>query len=285
MFSHRFSRAAGIAVMASVFLACSLPSFAPTGTGGKALAAEQYAVVMSGRFSGVGVTAFVDRNVVHSWLPEGLQPAEHCPYEKHPVIILFGIQRDLVRTKRWSYELMYTRNGKYFFETFVAVPYLKLRDHPNREPVFHFARVYLNNTKATRQGIRGFGWRKVLTTISVGQRRYKVFLDSEEPVLEAEPGYNRLEEVEANNESLVQIQQMLSQPLVLKHQGVFDVYSFDMHFESATVKSLPSRVQLREGFMPNLAAMNESFAGINEQRFGAFHIDCRFTKAPLDATE
>ena len=78
---------------------------------------------------------------------------------------------------------------------------------------------------------------------------------------------------------------MLSQPLVLKHRGAFDIYTFDMNFQSATVLSLPSQFQLREGFMPKLEAMNANIRGINQSDFGTFHIDSRFVKAPLHLTE
>jgi len=282
MFTRLPQRLPGIFATASVFLACILSSVEWTGSGGRTLAGGGCPVVMSGRFSGVGVTMFVDREVVQSWLPAGLLLHERCPYEEHPVVILLGEQRDLVRTKARSYGLMYTRKGRYYLETFVAVPYLKLKDHAYREPVFHFVRVYLNHARATRQGIRGFGWPKIHTAIRGGKHRYRVFGSCSRTILDARPDWSQVEAADPRNASLEQIRRMLSQPLVLKHHGAFDVYSFDMHFDTATVKSLPSRFQLRRGFMPRLEAVEANFPGINAADFGAFHIDCRFVKAPLN---
>jgi len=282
MFLHLLRHLPGVVVTASVFLACNRPCVDLGGADGRTFANEGCPVVMSGRFSGVGVTILVSREVVQSWLPAGLLTHEQCPYEEHPVVVLFGKQRDLVRTKARPYKLMYTRNGKYYFETFVAVPYLKLKVHPYQDPVFHFVRVYLDNARAARQGIRGFGWPKIHTAICGGKHRYRVFRNSSQAILEARPDYGQLEPADLENDSLEQIRQMFSQPLVLKYQGAFDVYSFDMHFETATVKSLPSRFQLRKGFMPRLEPVDENVPGINQQDFGAFHIDCRFVKAPLN---
>jgi len=231
--------------------------------------------VLSADFSGVAATFFLDRDLVESWLPPGLRLAEECPFEDHPVIILFGTQRDLTRQK-WL--TLKPRWGRCYLETFVAVPYLKLQHCQNGKPVFHFVRAYLNNMPATTQGIKRFGWPKICTPIHAGGREYRILRGTRGAVFEADTDYGKLKAVDSNNESLRQIQQMLSQTLVLRHRGRLDRYRFNFHFNTARISPAATRIQLREGFMPGLDPTEVAIAGIDEADFGAFAIQCRFTK-------
>jgi len=231
--------------------------------------------VLSADFSAVVATFFLDRNLVESWLPPGLRLAEDCPFEDHPVIILFGTQRNLTRHK-WL--ALRPRWGRCYRETFVAVPYLKLQHCPNGKPVFHFVRVYLNNMPATTQGIKRFGWPKICTPIHAAGREYRVLRGIRGAVFEADTHYAEMKPVDRNNKSLRQIRQMLSQTLVLRHRGCLDRYRFNLHFETARISPVATRIQLREGFMPGLDPTEVAVAGIDEADFGAFAIQCRFTK-------
>ncbi len=234
--------------------------------------------VMSERFTGVAVTLFLDKRVVESWLPEGLSLAE-SPYAGHPVIVLYGTERGLARHKRIT---VYPRFGRCFHETFVAIPYLRLQGCEGMEPVFHFVRVYLDSARGTNQGIRRFGWPKICTPIDAQGGSYRILGGPTGSLLEGRADCDRAEPVPADCASLGEIREMLSQPLVLKHRGCFDRYDFDLHFDSATIRSVPAEVRIHEGFMPGLGPTTVKTPGIKRQAFGAFSIDCRITKTPCE---
>ncbi len=239
--------------------------------------ADEPSVIMTGRFTGVGVTFFVDRDLVQSWLPRGLVVADDCPFEKHPMVILYGTQRELARHKRTTW---YPRYGDYYLETFVAIPYLRIRNSRIDEHVFHFVRVYLNSRGATNQGIRLFGWPKIFSEIAKGGGRYQIERTNGGRLFNAWTDYSELEPPDPANQSLAEIREMFSQTLVLKYEGKFDRYSFDLNLDGAVIRSVPATVQVHRGFMPNWGAIRHESPGVNHAEFGSFRIDCRFRKAP-----
>lgn len=172
--------------------------------------------VLSGTFSGMVVTLFMPKDVVRTWLPSGLQLAKECPYAEHPVVILFGSIDDLAREKVVTVKLCF---GRHYLEAFIAVPYLQFEQTPQAKPVFHFVRVYSDSKRGTVQGIRKYGWPKILTPIDTTEGTYRISREGFGPVLAAEMEYARLKPIEAANRSWKQIQEMLSQPMVLKHEG------------------------------------------------------------------
>jgi len=240
---------------------------------------ERRPEILSGEFSGMVVTWFLPRPLVESWLPQGLRLAKECPYPGHPVIVLFGSIDDLTREKVVTVK---PRFGRHYLETFVAVPYLKLDQWPKAEPVFHFVRVYSDSARGTTQGIRRYGWPKLLSPIQTSDESYLISSEGVGTLLAAKMDSSRLKPVSPTNRSLVQIREMLSQPLVLKHDAYYHRYSFNFHFESASILSIPVDLEVREGFMPQMPPRKGKVAGIEETDFGAFHIQCRYTKAPLD---
>ena len=234
--------------------------------------------VMSERFTGVAVTLFLDKRVVESWLPEGLSLAE-SPYADRPVIVLYGTQRGLARHKRIT---IHPRFGRSFHETFVAIPYLRLQGCAGQEPVFHFVRLYVDSPRAASQGIRRFGWPKICTAIDVQDQTYRILGGPTGSLFEGRADCDRAEPVLPECASLGEVREMLSQPLVLEHRGSLDRYDFDLHFDSATIRSVPAEVRIDEGFMPGLGPRTVKTPGINREAFGAFSIDCRITKTPRD---
>ena len=234
------------------------------------------AEIMSGSFSGMVVPLFLPPAVVRSWLPPGLQLASECPYKSHPVIVMFGSIDDLAREKLVTVK---PRFGRHFLETFVAVPYLRLEAAPRSGPVFHFVRVYTDSLKGTTKGIRQSGWPKIYTPIATTDETYRIMPEGAGTVLGAQMDYARLKPVDTGNHSLRQIEAMLAQPLVLRHEGVYNLYTFDFHFQKATLTSMPVTLEIREGFMPQLAPMKGKMPGIADSDFGAFHLACRYTKA------
>ena len=172
--------------------------------------------VLSGTFSGMVVTLFMPKDLVRTWLPSGLQLAKDCPYAEHPVVILFGSIDDLTREKVVTVK---PRFGRHYLETFIAVPYLQLEQTPQAKPVFHFVRVYSDSKRGTVQGIRKYGWPKILTPIDTTEATYRISREGFGPVLAAEMDYARLKPIEAANRSWKQVQEMLSQPMVLKHEA------------------------------------------------------------------
>jgi hypothetical protein len=233
--------------------------------------------VMSGDFSGEVVTIFLDQATVQSWLPGGLSVAEDCPFESHPVLILYGTQRNLARTKRIRRYLPWAER---YLETFVAVPYLRVDNSRCDEHVFYFARVYLDNLRATEMGIERYGWEKIYTRLSDSQRDHSIWNPQGQLVFTASGTPSPARPIEPGNPSVETIQEMLSQTLVLKHRGRFDRYSFNLHFASARVQAVDARVRINRGFMPGLVTMEGDVAGIDRQPFGAFQIRCHFTKRP-----
>ena len=231
--------------------------------------------VMSGDFSGEVVTLFIDADTVQSWLPGGISIAEDSPFEAHPVLILYGTQRNLARTKRIRRYLPY---GEHYSETFVAVPYLRVDASRCDEHVFYFARVYLDSLRATELGIERFGWEKIYTRLFDSQRDHSIWNPEGQLIFTASRSSSPPRSIEPGNSSLELIQEMLSQTLVLKHRGCFDRYNFDLHFTSARMRAVDARVRVNRGFMPNLVTMEGDVAGIDKQPFGAFQIRCHFTK-------
>ena len=235
--------------------------------------------VMSGSFSGMVVPLFLPPAVVRSWLPPGLQLASECPFRTHPVIVMFGSIDDLAREKLVTVK---PRFGRHFLETFIAVPYLRLDASPRGAPVFHFVRVYTDSLKGTTKGIRTAGWPKIYTPIATSDDTYRITPEGTATILGAQMDYTHLKPVSAGNHSLHQIEAMLAQPLVLRHEGVYNSYTFDFHFEKAAITSMPVNLEINQGFMPQLAPMQGKMPGIADRDFGAFHLVCRYTKVPRD---
>ena len=233
--------------------------------------------IMSGDFSGEVVTFFLDRQTVQTWLPGGLVVAHDSPFEAHPVLVLYGTQRNLARTKRIRRYLPF---GEHYLETFVAVPYLRVQGSRCDEHVFYFARVYLDNLRATEMGIERYGWEKVYTRLFDSDRDHSIWNPQGELIFTASGTPLSGRPIEPGNPSVEAIQDMLSQTLVLKHRGRFDRYGFNFHFTSACIEAVDAHVRVSRGFMPGLVTMEGDVAGIDKQPFGAFHIYCHFTKRP-----
>jgi hypothetical protein len=194
------------------------------------------------------------------------------------VIILFGSIDDLTREKRVTVK---PRFGRHYLETFIAVPYLKLENSPQARSVFHFVRVYSDSAKGTTQGIKKYGWPKVLAPIQTTGTTYRILRDGATPIFAAEMHPGLAQAADMNLNSLERIREMLSQPMVLKHDGAFHAYAFDFHLEKASIASLPTDVEVRNGFLPQFQLAKKSFPGIADAEFGAFHVECRYTKTPL----
>jgi hypothetical protein len=233
--------------------------------------------IMSGDFSGVVVTLFLDRPLVQSWLPKGLTLAEDTPFPKHPVIVMFGVEGNIARTKRITVHPRYAQN---FLETFVAVPQVKLEARPNGAPLFHFARIYLNSWKATTQGVKRFGFPKVFTDLESKEGTYHIG-GGQGTIFDAEMESEKLPALAADHASLRTIRQLLSQPLVLQHEGKFETYTFDWHFDQAVIRPTAVEVDIHEGFMPQLEPRKISVSGITEEANGAFYWETHFTKTLL----
>lgn len=244
---------------------------AETGRGAR----DRQPEVMSGDFRGLVVTLVADRALVQSWLPQGLVLASETPLPQHPVIVMFGVQQNIARTKRVT---RYPRGMQDYLETLIAIPYLKMIHQPNGPPVLHFARVYLNSWPATNQGIKRFGWPKVYTDLAWSDAGYRI---GREPVFVAQTAGAEPPPVDFNEPSLHRLREMLSQPLVLKHEGRFEVYDFDFHFETATIQPAAVELEIREGFMPRVAPREVSVPSIADEPYGAFHFDCHFTKVAM----
>jgi hypothetical protein len=234
---------------------------------------------MSGDYSAVVITRFVDSPLVASWLPEGLALAAECPFEKHPVLIMLGRQRNLSRQR---YFRVYPRWGDDYLETFIAVPYLKLRGQADKPPVFHFVRVYLDNWPATEKGIELYGWRKICTRLRYRHGRdYRIFFREHGQILAARTDLSLGEPVSEDNPSLVSIRQMLRPPMVLRKDGCLNTYRFDLHLDCARIRSVPTHISIHDGFLPGLPADETHVAGINDAEFGAFYMNTYFTSTRM----
>ena len=255
---------AGCAACLSLFTCCNVSAAEPKLPILGRLTAKR-PEVLSGTFSGMVVTRFMPRDLVRTWLPSGLQLAKDCPYTEHPVVILFGSIDDLTREKVVTVK---PRFGRHYLETFVAVPYLQFEQTPQAKPIFHFVRVYSDSLRGTAQGIRKYGWPKILTPIDTTEGTYRISREGFGPVLAAEMDYTHLKSVESANRSWNRIQEMLSQPLVLKHDGTSTsirsvsisdrrpAIPFPSTWNFATVscpRSSPSRCGCRESPIPSSA--------------------------------
>ena len=237
--------------------------------------------VLSGTFSGMVVTLFMPKDVVRTWLPSGLQLAKECPYAEHPVVILFGSIDDLAREKVVTVK---PRFGRHYlkrslrFRTFnssrlrkqspcsissastLTASAERFRGFGNmvgRDP--HPHRHHRGDLSNIPRGFRaGLGGRDGVRTAQADRGR--------EPFLETDPG-----DAFATHG--------------LKARSAFHLYSFDFHFASSSNNSIPVRLELREGFMPKIKPMKGQVPGIADSDFGAFYIECRYTKTPLDAVE
>jgi hypothetical protein len=190
---------------------------------------------------------------------------------------LFGSIDDLTKEKLITVK---PRFGRHYLETFIAVPYLSLEASPEASPVFHFVRVYSDSLKGTNQGIKRYGWPKIYCPIQASDAAYRILREGPDAVFEARFDSSRPETVDTKHLSLERIREMLSQPMVLKHDGIFHRYNFDFHFETAGITSVPLDLELRDGFLPQLQMPKRRIPGIARADFGAFHIQCRYTKVP-----
>ena len=240
--------------------------------------AGRFPIVMSGDYSAVVVTRFVNKELVQSWLPEGLVLADECPFDQYPVCIMMGTQRSFARTRRVTW---YPRWGRSYLETFIAVPFVKLASAPEKAPVFHFVHVYLNSWPATEKGVRRSGWPKECTRLESCGGDYRIFADRYGAVLTAHTDFSTRQPVSPGNASLEMIQQMLRMPMVLKKNGCFTAYRFDMHFECARITSVSTELSIQEGLTPRMEPLETVIPGINDSDYGAFHIECHFTNTKI----
>lgn len=127
-------------------------------------------------------------------------------------------------------------------------------------------------------GIERFGWEKVYTRLSDCNRDHSIWNPQGQLIFTASGTSTPARSIPSGNPSVETIQEMLSQTLVLKHNGRFNRYDFNLHFASAHVQTVDAQVRINRGFMPGLETMEGEVAGIDEQPFGVFHIGCHFTK-------
>ena len=221
--------------------------------------------VMSGSFSGMVVPLFLPPGVVRSWLPPGLQLASECPYQDRPVIVMFGSIDDLAREKLVTVK---PRFGRHFLETFVAVPYLRLE-------AAHRAAGQSSTScgsiptvskgppraSASRAGPRSTRPSRPPTTPTASRPR------APGTVLGAQMDFAHLKPVGAGNHSLRQVEAMLSQPLVLRHEGVYNIYTFDFHFEQAIAHLDARDPGDPRGFHASARTDEGQHAGNRRQRF------------------
>jgi len=260
-------------LLAVLFLTTFVGGWLAPARAAEARGGGRRAEVLSGGFSGMVVTLFLPAELVQSWLPPGLQLAAECPYKDRPVIILFGTIDDLTREKVITVK---PRFGRHYMETFVAVPYLKPTSAPQSQPVYHFVRVYSDNAKGTAKGVQKYGWPKITVPMETTDETYRVLYDNG-TALSATIDNSQARPVDISNPSVKAVQQMLSQPMVLLHDGAYHYHSFDFHLESARMTSTTVDLQLGATFMPRMQPLNNKYRGVAETNFGAFHIDCRYT--------
>ena len=229
--------------------------------------------VMSGSFSGMVVTLFLPSDLVQSWLPPGLQLVEECPYKDRPVIILFGTIDDLTRKKVLTVK---PRFGRHYMETFIGVPYLKFAGATQSQPVSHFVRIYSDSAKGTSIGIQRYGWPKITVPMGTTDDTYRIMYNNG-MAMSASIDNSEARSVDISNPSVKAVQDMLTQPVVLLHEGKFHYHLFDFHFEAARVTSTSVDLQLTPSFMPQMPPINKKFQGVAETEFGAFHVECRYT--------
>lgn len=231
--------------------------------------------VMSGDYSALVITLFEDKDIVQSWLPQGLILDQDCPYKNaHPVIILTGVQRNFAME---TYFKVYPWWGREYHEVFISIPYLKMEAFPEKPPVHHFVRVYLDQWSATEMGVKR-GWPKLLVKIERDAHFYRVLSADQTVMFEAHTDFANAVPLENDNASFAAIRDMLSMPMVLeKPSGGFKVFDFDLHFESAGIHSVSTDLRVREKYLPSLKPIAMNIDGINTSEFGAFYLRTRFT--------
>ena len=231
--------------------------------------------VMSGDYSALVITLFEDKDVVQSWLPDGLVLDKDCPYkDAHPVIILTGVQRNFAMETSMKF---YPRWGRKYHEVFISVPYLKMAAFPEKPPVHHFVRVYLDQWSAAKMGVER-GWAKLLVKIEQNLHFYRVRNADEIVIFEANPDFANALPLDDDNTSFAEIRNMLSMPMVLqKPSGGFKVFDFDLHFESTRIYSVPADLRVDESYLPGLTPIVKRVNGINTSDFGTFYLKTRFT--------
>ena len=101
-------------------------------------------------------------------------------------------------------------------------------------------------------------------------------------VFDAELGPREAPLVSSVNASLRDIQGMLSQPLVLKHEGRFEISTFDFHFDAAVLRPTSAEVEINQGFMPGLTPRQLSVRSLADEPYGAFYIESHFTRMPMN---
>ncbi|MGI9516985.1 MAG: hypothetical protein ACR2NP_08075 [Pirellulaceae bacterium] len=233
--------------------------------------------VMSADYSAVVFTKFLDKELVRSWLPDGLILDPDCPFQDcHPIIILAGEQRNFART---TDKTVYPLWGRNYNELFMSIPWVKMAKSPNKPPMHHFFCVYLDNWPGTYLGIER-GWPKLLVPVASRGNCYSVLDCCNNQIFQSVTDYAHAEPVCVGaNESLNWIRTMLEMPMVLRkpRDCGFKVMDFDLHFECAKIHSVCSELRINCGFLPGLPASCESVPGINQTTYGAFHLDTRFT--------
>ncbi len=231
----------------------------------------------SGDYTALVITRFVDKELIKSWLPEGLILDSNCPFQDcHPVIILCGEQRDFARTRD---KTQYPLWGRNYNEVFMSIPYLKLKKSPEKPPVHHFFKVYVDNWPATYLGIEN-GWPKIHVPIKSKGNCYSIFHCDYGMIFNANTDYACAQPITPSGEASFQaIREMLEMPMVLQKPtgSGFKVVDFDLHFECAQVRSVPSEICIRCGFLPGLSPTQEFVPGINEASYGAFLLQAHFT--------
>jgi len=249
---------------------------------------------MSGKFSGTVVPLFMKRTDVESALPAELTilPEEELPAwlqgrDDHPVILLVGKQENLGKRKRLLGEYRTVSLFGPYFETFVAIPFLKPRASEGPSPCFHFMRVPCSTLWPTELGVLCMGWPKIhcpMETTEHGQvQTYRIKeKKGGKPWLTVETDLTDSVAVDGNHNALDKIRSMLSQPHVLVQEGELVAYRFDLRFEAAVIKAVSASGTIHPGFLPWIhEPVDFAPPKITDSEFGAFRLETTFMNRRL----
>ena len=201
-------------------------------------------------------------------LPHALELAPQPILEdgRHPVLLLFGHQRD-VRLNIFPQERMD------YLEFLIAVPHVqwKKTSNPYRGPFVYMPRLYLNETWPT---ILGWfcGYAKKRGRVKAGVDHYHVHsLLGDQPLIEAHfiprDGNRR----SSDFPHFQRLREMFKQPVIGQALlGLLVCTFFDFEFEKGHMQDLEARVQIHRPFVPGLPVETYAVQGIEKDPLGAF---------------
>ena len=244
---------------------------------------------MVGQFDGVLVPVDLPTESLADLLPPQLK-LERPRAQSTLAVLAIGIQRDVHFVGQKKYLKYRPSETKKYHEVIVAVPnlYLEVGDEIIG-PVTHYALLYLNSQKAIDLGKNFWGYPKFAAEMTGGELADADSLDDpvnylvkadDAPLLEAAFRIGDVDPAMHKAGAFEEVEAMLKQPVVLKHDESWMFKEFDWNLDEASLSPASSDLKLHQGFWGEVQIEAKRQA-LGEQ-LGSFRMQTRWRSRQIE---